>query len=293
MKLLFISSDKAILPEIVAYRDYFTKRGWTCDNIPYNELHKMNNEYHVAWFFMGFNIIRPKNKVVVHEYSSLSVGRFPRLKNVVKKIFNCKPDIRVFQSKIVKQEMNFKDDVPSFYRDMAVSNKFTIDPSVDKEFDFVYCGAINKERRLDVVLDKFVLNECKNIVVLGKVPKEFYKKYGPYNNIKLIGEVDYDDIPQYIKKSRIGINIIEDKYPYNIQTSTKILEYLSCGLGVYTTCNDWCLKYEEMNGVKFSYFEIGSFDVNINCTYNKSVKVSNWDTSISTSQIDKYLSRFK
>lgn len=293
MKIFFVSSERAILPEIVAYRDFFTKRGWVCENIKYSALKKIKDEYHIVWIFMGLNLIRPKNKIVVHEYSSLSVGRFPKLKNFLKKILNCKPDVRVFQNRDVEKEMNFKDKIPSFYRDMAVSNGFGIEHSNNKEFDFIYCGAINNERRLDTVLDEFILNKRKNIVVLGKIPKEYYEKYGSYKNINLVGEVDYSNIPQYLRKSRVGINIIEDKYPYNIQTSTKILEYLSCGLGVYTTCNNWCLKYEESNDVKFSYFKIGLFDVNVECYFDSKVKIRNWEDVINASKIDKYLERFK
>lgn len=289
MNLFFIKSKKAILPEVKAYSDYFICRGWVCSILSSTEMYKVKSESGVAWYFMGVNIIRPHNKFVVHEYTSLSVGHFPRFKNLIKRFINCKPDLRVFQSKDVEKEMNFKDDVPSFYRDMAISKSYCSCNLVEKEFDFVYCGAINKDRKLDKILNRFLENKTKNIMVIGDVPSSYLERYGDAPNITIVGRVDYDDVPFLLRKAKVGVNVLDDKYPYNIQTSTKILEYLACGLGVYTTKNDWCIKYEQEHNVVFSYFEVNDFDVNVECTFQQEVDINTWEKEIYASKIESYL----
>ena len=289
MNLFFIKSKKAILPEVKAYSDYFICRGWTCRTMSSAEMYKVKTEYGVAWYFMGVNIIRPRNKFIIHEYTSLSVGRLPRFKNIIKRVINCKPDIRVFQSKDVEKEMNFKDGVPSFYRDMAISKNFFGCNLVEKKFDFVYCGAINKDRKLDKILDKFLENKNKNIMVIGEIPSNYIERYGDATNITIVGRVDYYDVPSLLRKAKVGVNVLDDKYPYNIQTSTKILEYLACGLGVYTTKNDWCIKYEKEHNVVFSYFDVDDFDVNIACNCQQEVDINTWEKEICVSKIERYL----
>lgn len=289
MHIFFVESTKAHLPEIKSYKNYFLSRGFTCESGSYQSYKEIKkSKGSVIWYFMGFNFFKKSNNIVVHEYTSLSVGKFPRLKNHLKKIFNCKPNIRVFQSVFVEEEMNFKDNVPSFYRDMAVSEKFFFDKDVPKKYDFVYCGAINKDRRLDLVLDKFLVDKSKTILVLGDIPDSYYEKYNECN-INLLGKIKYDEVPNYIRLARVGINIVDDKYPYNLQTSTKVLEYLACGLGIYTTRSDWCDNYQINNKVRFSYFDMDNFNLNVECVNKQNVNVPYWEETIVKSKVENYL----
>ncbi|MCR9421164.1 glycosyltransferase [Vibrio sp. RM-69-4] len=288
MHIFFVESEKALLPEIKAYKNYFSSKGFICESGLSKKI--KNNKNIIVWYFMGFNLFRKKDEIIIHEYTSLSVGRFARLKNHMKKILNCKPDVRIFQNIDVEKEMRFNDDIPSLYRDMAVSEKFFFDKEVIKTYDFVYCGAIDKERRLDLILDKFLIDGDKTILVLGSIPDHYYDKYNQ-RNINLLGKVKYDDVPNYLKQARIGINIVEDKYPYNFQTSTKILEYLACGLGVYTTKNSWCDKYQKNNKVSFSYFNMDTFNTNVECVIKQEINVPCWEEVIARSKIETYLRR--
>ena len=103
IKILFIRSERAYLPEIDAYIEYFNK---TDEFRAYDSL-KLKGEYQlkdfdVIWEFKGFGGIRVKDQILVHEYASLSVGAFPRVKNWLKSKLNPKPHLRIFLNEDVK-----------------------------------------------------------------------------------------------------------------------------------------------------------------------------------------------
>ncbi|MFH1714800.1 MAG: hypothetical protein ABH857_01215 [Elusimicrobiota bacterium] len=248
-KVLLINKGRAYLPEIQAYKKYFN------DNINFNfydsqDISDYNqNEFDILWYFMGIDTAN-HNKIVVHEYGSLSAGVFPRLKNNIKKVINKKPDLRIFLNNAVKNGFNFSDDVPFCMRDMGVDDIFYAE-SGDKEYDFVYIGQITRERQIDKLLDVFK-NKLKNktILLIGSVEDELKKAYS-CDNIIYFGRLPYYDIPIIASKARYGINFVPDKYPYNKQTSTKLLEYCAMNLNIITLSCDWSLKFEKQHNAAF------------------------------------------
>jgi hypothetical protein len=54
-----------------------------------------------------------------------------------------------------------------------------------------------------------------------------------------MGPVSRDQLPEIYKNARFGLNYTPDIYPYNVQTSTKTLEYLASGLGVISNKYKW------------------------------------------------------
>ncbi|RKO62836.1 glycosyltransferase [Caldibacillus debilis] len=254
-KILFIRSGKAFLPEINAYINYFNKSGefeaFDSSNI---EGEYILNDFDIIWEFKGIGGLKVKDQILIHEYASLSTGAFPRLKNILKTKLNYKPYLRIFLNEDVRKEFNFKDNIDYCYRDMGIDESFLKVENGKKEFDFVYVGSISKEREIDKLLRKFTENNNGNICLIGDVEDKIFKKYKNNKNIIFTGKVSYEEVPKIASKAEFGINFIPDKYPFNIQTSTKLLEYLALGLKVVTTDYKWVRKFEKK--YKCSFYKL-------------------------------------
>ncbi|PTV95052.1 glycosyl transferase family 1 [Halanaerobium saccharolyticum] len=292
IKIIFMRSKNAFLPEIDAYIDYFNKfkRFKAYDS---SKLKKVKLEtFDVIWEFKGLGGVRTnKNQILVHEYPSLSTGKFPKLKNYIKSKINPKPDIRIFLNKTVREGFNFNDGIEFCYRDMGIDDLFTSQIKNDKEYDFVYMGSISKEREIDKFLKVFTKKNNGKLCLIGNLDTKIYNKYKKNDNLIFTGKVPYLKVPQIASKARYGINYIPDKYPFNIQTSTKILEYLALGLKVVTTDYKWIRDFEEKH--KSSFYKLDYNNLKFNKeNIEKHEFVSNfnpqdyfWDNLIENSNI--------
>lgn len=252
IKIIFLRSENAFLPEVDAYIDYFNKNkefmAYDSSKIKDYKL----DEFDVIWEFKGFGGVKKnKNQILIHEYASLSTGRFPILKNFIKSKLNPKPDLRVFLNENVKNGFKFNGSVDSCYRDMGIDEHFISQVKVEKEYDFVYVGSIGKEREMDKFLKVFTEKDNGTLCLVGNVDDEIYSEYKDHKNLIFTGKVPYSEVPKIVSKAEYGINFMPDKYPFNIQTSTKLLEYLALGLKVVTTDYKWVRQFEEKHNCSF------------------------------------------
>lgn len=255
IKILFVRSNKANLPEIEAYIRYFSRNelfqvfdSSNLKNIDYEK-------YDVIWEFKGFGGYKKrKNQILIHEYASLSTGFLRNIKDLIKAKFNQKPSIRIFLNEIVKERFGFKDKVPSFYRDMGVEEIFFDFRDSIKEYDFVYVGAISRSRSIETMLDKFVQVQPGTMCLIGSYDPEIYSRFAKYSFLTFTGKVPYSKVPEIASKARYGLNYIPNRMPFNIQTSTKLLEYLAMGLKVITTDYEWVNSFEKESGYRFFRF---------------------------------------
>lgn len=252
IKILFIRNENAFLPEVDAYIDYFNKtkefKAYDSSKIKDFKL----EDFDVIWEFKGFGGVKKnQNQILIHEYASLSTGKYPMLKNFIKSKFNSKPDFRVFLNENVKEGFRFNDVVNFCYRDMGIDEQFISQDETKKEFDFVYVGSIGKEREMDKFLKAFTEKDNGILCLVGNVEDEIYSEYKEYKNLIFTGKVSYSEVPKIAIKAEYGINFIPDKYPFNIQTSTKLLEYLALGLKVVTTDYNWIRQFEEKHNCSF------------------------------------------
>lgn len=252
IKIIFLRSENAFLPEVDAYIDYFNKtKEFTAYDSSKIKDYKLD-EFDVIWEFKGFGGVKKnKNQILIHEYASLSTGRFPILKNFIKSKINPKPDLRVFLNENVKKGFKFNDSVDSCYRDMGIDERFISQDVVEKEFDFVYVGSIGKEREMDKLLKAFTEKDNGTLCLVGNVEDEIYLEYKDNKNLIFTGKVPYSEVSKIAAKAEYGINFMPDKYPFNIQTSTKLLEYLALGLKVVTTDYKWTRQFEENHNCSF------------------------------------------
>lgn len=258
-KILCIHPGVAYLPEIEGYKKYFIRYDIKfIDCIKDLNNNYDENNYDLLWYMMGTDF-KKIDKPKVHDYASLSTGKYVFFKDKVKKYINQKPNLRLFLNKNIRDAYNFNDNVPYLIRDMGVDKSFFI-RNEKKEYDFVYVGAITKERKIPELLKKFT-NELKSktLLVIGAVPDDIYYEFNKVSNITFIGKIEYYDVSKYASKAIYGINMIPDMYPFNIQASTKLLEYCALGLKVVTTNYEWVKKFE--SNYKGNFFHI---DENLN-----------------------------
>lgn len=259
MKIGIVNSGKSYLPEVKAYDYYFNnQKSFESKIIMTDEIKSYkSSDFDVLWKFPGVDYKRDfKETKIIHEYNSLSTGTNTGIKNIIKKKLNVKPNGRIFLNDCVKENFNFKDGVPNLNRDMGISKEFFIKTN-EKEFDFVYVGSMDKGRGLKYGLLPFVSNmKGFTIILIGEPNNELYLEFKKNKNIIFTGIVNYNEVSKLASKAEYGYNYIPNVFPYNIQTSTKLLEYCAMGLKIVTTNYDWVNIFELKN--KGSFLKLNS-----------------------------------
>ncbi|MGI6747103.1 MAG: glycosyltransferase [Anaerovoracaceae bacterium] len=297
MKILFIRSNKAFLPEISAYINYFnkTKEFQAYDTSELSEGYDIR-DFDIIWEFKGIGGCNAKDKIMVHEYASLSTGNFPKAKNILKKYINLRPNLRLFLNNYVRKGYNFQDGVDFCYRDMGISEIFFGQMDDAKEYEFVYIGSVSKSREIDKLLKAFTKKENRKICLIGNVEDDIYKQYKKNKNITFTGKIPYSEVPSIASKGIYGINYIPNRYPYYLQTSTKLLEYLALGLKVITTDYQWVNEFEKKNQCSFYKLDYNNISLDFNSiekfNYKSQIQTEDylWDNVINKSKVkDKLL----
>ncbi|EGQ9284141.1 glycosyltransferase family 4 protein, partial [Vibrio vulnificus] len=271
-KIALVTPSKAYLPELLAYQTYFSSKY----EVKIVNLSDDLSPYDILWFFMGTDGRGLRDdQYIIHEYASLSKPPLSRIKNFLKKVIVSKPDLRIFLNEQVRSEMNFRDSIPSVIRDMGVSSSFTKSP-VDcsyYQWDYIYVGAMDASRKLYIAIDKLLkLNPKAKIALVGEPNEKLVKRYDNYS-VDFIGRVDYASIPRYLIRAKYALNYVPDVYPYNIQTSTKFLEYIACGCCVITNKYKWVKEYCSNNNLNVIYLDDIDLSIRSSLTCNSKLNI--------------------
>ncbi|WP_372474078.1 hypothetical protein AB4865_02060 [Capnocytophaga sp. ARDL2] len=220
-------------PEAFAYQLFLEKKGHIVQ-LDY----KLDPNNDINIYFMGLRPFYQKKKkaLEIHEYQSLSTPPYCLLKDSVKKIFNKKPNGRIFLNNFVYNQMQFKDNIPFIKRDMGVDENLFQSPSKNPLYDIVYSGSILGREGLIKVIQK--LAKFYKILVIGQVTN-YHRQFLNHENIYLTGRVERKFLPELYREARYGLNFIPNLRPFNMQTSTKVLEYLASGLQVISNRYSW------------------------------------------------------
>lgn len=305
-KIIFIiHGGKANYPEISAYRNYFSADYEVLDGdlASYNKLN--NKSECIAWCIMGFFPYKIEAKQVIHDYRSLSVGRFPALKDWVKKKFNSSPDLRIFQNTIMKDAMAFNDEVQTCILPMGVP-EYIFDVAKDESSEYLakycYIGEISFEREIDKVLSAFIENNIKgDFVLIGTPEEKLYEQFSKYKSIKFLGRKPQKETLKLVKQCEFAVCSLPYHRPYSFQAATKLLEYLALGMKVVCNpapSNMMVCKELGAAGIYIStrnVFDSSDFESQLNY-----IKPSNsqyhhlgWKSVISDSEVAHHLHSFK
>lgn len=282
-------SENAYTPESYAYQKYLIRKGHIVQ-LDY----KLDPDNDINLYITGLKPFWEKKKgraKEIHEYQSLSTPPYAKLKNFGKKLINNKPNGRIFLNNFVHEHLFFEDKIPFIYRDMGVDENLFQKPNENPDYDIVYCGSVSGRNGLIETL----LNLAKSykVLVVGKLTIEDRDLLNS-ENITLIGAVNREFLPEIYKNARFGLNYTPDIYPYNIQTSTKTLEYLASGLKVISNRYEWAeYFFKNINYQPFwlscdTTLDITKFE-NLN-SFNYSVmKDYSWENILSHSNFEGFL----
>ncbi|MBS1948640.1 MAG: hypothetical protein JST47_12820 [Bacteroidetes bacterium] len=258
MKIVFVHPQKAFLPEVEAYQNFFSALHIETMVAKPGSAGNMNAD--VEWHFMGTDMEKRKHGAIrIHEYASASTGTFQSIKNHSKKILSAKPDYRLFLNEYVKKKFRFTDKVPFGFRDMGVSSDFLHfnQRAIKKEFDFVYAGSVSADRKINKLLQCFSTGGLKNksLLVISRHYGQLAKNHQQYSNIRFAGAFAHSQMPVQISRSRFAIDFRVDEEPHNQQTSTKLLEYAALRIPVITSNYKWVRAFQKKCGGNFFYLD--------------------------------------
>ncbi len=256
-KIALIHSGPAYAPEIGVYKRFLEKEGYFVQ--VFKEACESDLKlFDIEWHFMGMDTSQLKtDRLKIHEYVSLSIPPFPKWKDRIKKVFNSKPDLRIFGNEFVEKALGFKDSVPVRFRDAGISPDFLQKhKNIIPEFDFVYSGSTDTTRKIEYLLSFFADNMSNNkLLVIGTPPHSLSNHILHHPAITFTGKIPYEEVPYWLPKAHYGINYIPDVYPYNQQRPLKLLEYCAVGLPVITTKYAWVNQFEREWKARFFKLE--------------------------------------
>lgn len=280
----------AYTPEAYAYSRYLVDRGFYVQLEQEAEL-DLNNDINI--YFMGlrpFWRIHQGSALEIHEYHSLSTGRYPCAKNTLKKLANKKPSGRIYLNNFVRNDFNFTDKIPAILRDMGVDEKLFQEPVDNPEYDIVYAGSL--DGRTGLLSEIIRLSEKGfKILVVGTISNLVLSTLKQKSNITLTGRVEREYLPELFRNCKAGLNYTPDIYPLNAQTSTKVLEYLASGLTLISNKYDWissfCLQ-NDINPIWLNNIESVS-DLEGHTTNKISLKEYSWDSILDKTRFVDFL----
>lgn len=281
-------SKSAYTPEAYAYESYLIKMG---HQVQLDYELDPNNDVNI--YFMGTRPFWKKREgraIEIHEYQSLSTPPYARLKNFAKKIVNKKPSGRIFLNNFVQHDLNFTDDIPYIYRDMGVDEALFQSPSENPVYDIVYCGSIAGRNGLIEVLRRLAGNY--KVAVVGQV-SDLESSLLKHENITILGRVERKDLAEIYRNARYGLNFTPNIYPFNIQTSTKTLEYLASGLRVISNRYNWIEVFERSHNLGIIWLDQDICNIQFD-GFNKGCEMNgySWDNVLNNSGFLKFLESY-
>ncbi|HSF45690.1 MAG TPA: hypothetical protein VLA58_06745 [Chitinophagaceae bacterium] len=270
MTIAFIHDELSFLPELEAYRAFFSAHGYQVRIMSKKEWQNDRSGIDVEWMMMGFDLSGRTTAIRIHDYASSSTPPFRVVKNWFKARLNTMPDYRLFLNDYVRGCFHFNDGIPWGIRDMGIDPELAVSGMVEKKYDFIYTGSVKADRKVTDLLNRFIQKDLisRTLLILSRDYEYIANEYRNYTHIIFRGPVSKPEVARYLTESRFAINYIPNREPYNKQTSTKFLEYQQFNLPLITTEYPWLREFEKHYGGHF--FKIDA-----------SLKKLNWEELLS------------
>ncbi|WP_298933744.1 glycosyltransferase family 1 protein [uncultured Ramlibacter sp.] len=248
--MVFIHDGRANYPSIGAFRELWRAR-LAIEEMTLEAAGKADLSDAICWYMMGFYPRKLPAALTVHDYKSLSLGRFSAFKDFLKFRFNAKPDLRILKQEI-KATHSFRDDVPEVIQDIGVPDSilsYRQAVASAAEYDFCYIGAISRERRIHLMIDSFLSRfaQSKTLLMMGEVEPIVRERYRANTNIIFTGRLTQPALFENMNKCAAVACYFPNHFPHIVQTPTKLLE--AAAIGSRILANE-----QPMNRVKASEF---------------------------------------
>ena len=240
----FVHTGTAYMPELAAYEAHLSQLGHRSQR--HSDPATVPVDADIVWWICGrvsaHHSHRLRRSLQVHEYASASVGCLPGLKDRLKRWQHPRPDHRVFLSEWVRERMGFDDGVPDSLRDMGVPAAFLeARPPDAPDHDLVYLGEMSRLRGFLPVLQAISQAGLK-LLLIGQVPADLEGVLRLTPGVRCTGRIPQSEVPTQLLRARAGLNLMPDRLPLSMQTSTKVLEYLAVGLPVLSNDYPWARR---------------------------------------------------
>ena len=245
----FVHSGPAYMPELSAYEVHLSALGHRCERHSHPATVPLDAD--IVWWICGsvsaHHSHRLRRSLQVHEYASASVGRWPALKDRLKRWNHPRPDHRIFLNAWVRERMGFEDGVPCSLRDMGVPASFLQATGTQPvDHDLVYLGEMSRLRGFLPTLSA-ISQAGLRLLLVGQVPADLEGFLRLTPGIHCTGRIDQAQVPAQLLRARAGLNLMPDRLPLAMQTSTKVLEYLAVGLPVLSNDYGWARMTAEQH----------------------------------------------
>ena len=237
----FVHTGPAYMPELVAYEAHLAQLGH--HSVCHSDPATVPLDADIVWWICGRVSAqyshRLRQSLQVHEYASASVGRWPALKDRIKRWQHPRPDHRIFLNEWVRQRMGFDDGVPHTLRDMGVPTSFLQAQAMHAvDHDLVYLGEMSRLGECLPALQALSQAGLR-LLLVGSVPPTLRQHLDTLPGITLAGRVPQAEVPDWLLRARAGLNLMPERTPLLQQTSTKVVEYLAVGLPVLSNDYPW------------------------------------------------------
>jgi len=237
----FVHTGPAYMPELTAYEAHITQLGHHC--VRHSDPATVPLDADIVWWICGrisaHHSHRLRRSLQVHEYASASVGRWPALKDRLKRWQHPRPDHRIFLNDWVRNRMGFDDGVPCSLRDMGVPPAFLQAAATQTpDHDLVYLGEMGRLRGFLPALQA-ISQAGLRLLLIGQVPADLEGTLRLTPGVHCTGRIAQDQVPAQLLRARAGLNLMPERLPLAMQTSTKVLEYLAVGLPVLSNDYAW------------------------------------------------------
>lgn len=296
MKVCFIKTKGSYLPEIYAYSKFLTKKG-VSNIVVASDCEARSVSANLYYRFGGLLNKSIKNEIPeIHEYHTISIGRFSLIKNILKSISPVKPVYLSFLNKFVESKYFFSKEIPCFYRDMGASEEllFLRNCGQSKQFDICYFGSISDRLGLvDTVIS--LAEQGYSLVLGGRASTEDLELFKRYKKITFLGVCSREAVYSYMGQSRLGLNYMPNKYPLNQQTSTKVIEYLVAGLPIISNSYQWINKHSKKLGYEYITMDENNNVILLNDEKDKYIlpvsqaELLTWDSILERCEFEKII----
>ena len=279
-------------PEAYAYSNFLESRGYEIQLDNENKLDP-NNELNI--YFMGIRPFWKRERgraLEIHEYQSLSTPPYSKFKDGLKGVINKKPAGRIFLNNNVKNNLNFRDRVSSLLRDMGVDDALFQKTKLYPEYDVLYCGSIAGRAGLIEELSRLARMGLK-LLIVGDVAKDTEIQLKKIGKIDFTGRVQRNELPELYRNAKAGLNYTPDIFPFNIQTSTKTLEYLASGMKLISNKYEWSEVFTRKHEIPVLWTEdcvsLKVFQCHLENNERIDMSMYEWDSVLKGCKLERFI----
>ncbi len=253
LNVAIILTGHAYLPEAWAYHRHLIARGWPARVVDHPDAAR-GADLAITFSLAHQWALQRLGVPAVHEYHSLSAGRWRHAKDAVKRLAAPPAAGRIFSEQPIAQRMRFAAGPPVLIRPMGVDAAiYGCTQNAAPTHDIVYCGSFGRSGVADALM---ALAHCGwRVVAFGAPDDAPVRTRLESAGVDLPGAIAREQVPAALARARFGLNFTPDIAPLNRQTSVKSLEYAAAGLTIIANRYPWIERFAREQGAPVQWLD--------------------------------------